>query len=183
MTGPALRRLVHASSALPLLLVPVAGWSVLAFVVSVAVVVGWMLETARIMDPRVHGYLSRLVPVFRAAEMKRPCGAAWLGAGYLFAVWFPSPAPAAAILVVALADPAASLVGSRFSPAPVGAKTLAGSAAHFAVACAVLAALAYPWWLVLGVATLVTALERWSAPLNDNLVVPPAVALAVTLLG
>jgi dolichol kinase len=183
VTGSAIRRLAHASSALLLLVVPLAGWSVLAIVVSAGVVGGWILEVARLRSAQVHAVLSGVLPVFRAVEARRPCGAAWLGAGYILAVWLPPPAPAAAILVAALADPAASLVGNRFSTPEAGAKTVGGSAAHFAVACAVLAALAYSWWLVLGVAALATAFERWSAPLDDNLVVPPAVALGVTLLG
>jgi dolichol kinase len=85
--------------------------------------------------------------------------------------------------VAALADPAASLAGSRVSTQEAGTKTLGGTVAYFAVASAALATLAYPLLVALGVALLATALERWSTPLDDNLVVPPAVAVAVTLIG
>jgi len=149
VTGSALRRLAHASSALTLLIVPLAGWAALAWVVSVGVVAGWILEVARLRSRRVRAVLSRVLPAFRPEEAQRPCGAAWLGAGYAIAVWFPSPAPAAAILVAALADPAASLVGRRVSTRESGEKTVLGSTAYFVTAAAVLLVLPYAWWVAL----------------------------------
>lgn len=184
MRGTTLRRLMHAASALVLVLPTWVGWEVFPFVVTGGVVAGWALEVVRLTNARVAAGLAHHVPVFRAVETRQPSGAAWLGAAYLVAAWFPPPVPVAAILIAALADPAASLAGARLAPGHrERRKTMAGSAAHAVVAGVVLGALAYPWPTAVGVALLATALERWSAPLDDNLIVAPSVAVALTLLG
>jgi dolichol kinase len=105
----------------------------------------------------------------------------WLGLGYALAAFVPAPAPAAGILVAALADPAASLAGTwRRAPGP---KTWRGSATHAVVAAVVLAALGYSAVAVFAGAAVATALERFAFSFDDNLVVPPATALTVLLVG
>jgi dolichol kinase len=91
------------------------------------------------------------------------------------------PAATVGILAGAFADPAASLVGSKYGGDGVK-KCWAGSAAAASVAAIVLLLVGIP--LIPAIAGALTAmvLERWSGPLNDNLVVPPGVALVVLLL-
>lgn len=181
MTGPGLRRLMHAASATVLLLVPLASWQtfrVTAFVLAAFAVTA---EGARLAVPAFRRALGRMVPVFRPREGNRPSGAMWLAVGFALAALTPAPAPAAGILVAALADPAASLVGTWRRPA--GRKTWRGTAAHAVVAVVVLAVLGWPAPAVVCGAAVSSALERWSAGIDDNLLVAPVTALVVFILG
>jgi len=122
--GPALRRLLHAGSAAVLLIPLLADWGQLRSVLVAVAVVAVIGDVARIKLPKLSRRLATWVPVFRSGETGRLCGATWLSLGYALAAWFPPIAPAAGILVSALADPAASLVGGWTSPS-VG-KTVSG---------------------------------------------------------
>jgi dolichol kinase len=104
----------------------------------------------------------------------------WLAVGYGLASLFPAPAPAAALLVAAFADPAASWIGG--AGRVVAEKTWRGSAGHFVVAVAVLLVVGFSWTVSLVTATVGTTLERWPGPFNDNLTVPVVVAASVSLL-
>jgi len=132
-------------------------------------------ETARLLSPRAAAALTRVAAgAFRPAEARAPSGAAMLALGYALAWWlFPPAAAEAAIVVTALADPAAALVGSRFGRgAP---KSVAGSLACACVAALVLAAFGFgPGPLV---AASVGAAIAERAPWRgvDNLAVPLAV--------
>ena len=108
MRGKALRRVLHTSSALVLMIPLVYDWSVLRILLAVTAVVAVVVDIARIRMPGLRHRLARWVPVFRDAEAGRLCGATWLSLGYALAAWFPPVAPAAGILVGAVADPAAS---------------------------------------------------------------------------
>jgi len=95
--------------------------------------------------------------------------------------WMPAPAPAAAVLAGALADPAAALVGGRFGRGQP--KSWPGTVAALVVATVAL-------WLI-GIAPAVAgaaglaaaALERWSGPVDDNLLIAPGVGLVVWWLA
>lgn len=180
MSGPVLRRWLHAASAavaLLSLLSPAAlrlGTAYLA--VSMLV-----LEAARLGSGPVAAALSRWIPVYRERERRRPSGALWLLVAYAACAWFPSPAAVAGILAGGLADPAGSAVGSRFGRG--AGKSLAGSAAVAAVAILVIGALGVPWGQA-GLAGLAAAVaERSTGPIDDNLVVGPAAALVVAVLA
>jgi dolichol kinase len=164
-----------------LILVPLGSWQAfrLAMVVVGGVAVG--IEIVRLTQAGVQERLGQLVPVFRPKEARRPSGAMWLGLGYALAALTPPPAPAAGILVAALADPAASLVGTwrRSSDR----KSWRGSFAHAAVAVGVLAVLGWSFPAVLAGAATATVLERLSFGVDDNLLVAPVTALAVLVVG
>lgn len=99
----------------------------------------------------------------------------------------------ASVLVMGWADPLAALLGGAVrSPSfrPLGErKSVAGSAAMFAAALAILkgvsAATGHPlgWPAALGVAAVATAAELFSARGSDNLSVTWAVAATLRLLG
>ena len=176
-----LRRILHAGSAAVLLIPLLADWGQLRWVLVVVAVVAVVVDVARIRLPQLSHRLATWVPVFRAGETGRLCGATWLSLGYALAVWFPPVAPAAGILVSALADPAASLVGG-WNSRSVG-KTANGSMAALVTSLVVLAMLGLPWQAAVSGAVVGTLLERWPGPCNDNLVIAPGVACVVWLLS
>ncbi len=181
MNGPALRRLIHASSALVLLLAHFGSVDLFRYTLAAGALLALVLDSLRLTRPAFGVFLGTFLPVFRVSEAKKLSGATWLSLGYAAAAWFPLPAATAGVLVGALADPAASLAGSKVARQGVQ-KTWVGSVAAAVTAALVilLAGFAIPAAVCGALAAM--ALERWSSPLNDNLVVAPGVALVVWLL-
>ncbi len=183
MTRPNLRRLIHASSSLVLLAVLVSG-ELLRHLLLAALIAMAALELARLRSKLFGEKLHKLVPVYRATEESRVSGAGWLTLGYAVASWFPLPAPVVGILAGALADPAASAIGSRGSGGG-GArevKTVAGTLAALVVTFVLCAAVGLAWTNCLAAGITAAALERWPV-LDDNLVVAPGVAAVVWVLS
>ncbi len=87
-----------------------------------------------------------------------------------------------ALLVLALADPAASVVGRLWGRHRLGKGSWEGAAAFFVVASAVLASIVGPG-IALPAAALVAGFEVLPTGIDDNLTVPPVTALAVWLVG
>jgi dolichol kinase len=176
----ALRRLLHVASA-AVLLPALRSSAMLRLGLLWVAVLAVLVEFARLASPRAEQWLATHLPVYRAQEARRASGALWLAFGYVIAGWLPMPAPVAGILAGAVADPAASWVGARWGKG--ARKSWAGSSAAFLVTVA--AAMAVGAAPVAGVvAGLVgAALERWSGPFDDNLLVAPGVAVTVALLA
>ncbi len=187
MTGPGTRRLIHASTSLVLIVGFVWGWRTFRDLMTVAAALAVVAEYARVTTP-FGNRLQSWISVFRPGERHRPSGAFWLAVGYAVAAWFPAPASVAGILCGALADPAAAWAGAAWkgqaSASPgTGRKTWAGSSAAAATGCVVLLAIGIePLPAILG-ALGGSALERWSRPADDNLVMAPGVAALVWLLS
>jgi dolichol kinase len=166
--------LIHAGSAGVLVILLVAGWDLFRVVVATGALAALVFEAVRLKSNSVRIRIADLIPVFRQSEDHRISGATWLCVGYALAVLFPPVAPAGGILVGALADPAASWVGShRGKP---GKKTVAGSLAALVVSLVALWLIGLTWPAVLGGAVAGTLLERWPGPFDDNLVIAPGVA-------
>lgn len=175
------RRLIHASTTLLLLIALQWSWTALRVVLAAGVPVILLLELARLRVPALAAWLAARVPVFRSGESRTVSGAVWLWIGYALASWFPPPAALGGILAGAVADPAASLIGSRWGGgAP---KSWPGTAAAVAVAGATLGIAGLGWRAALAGALAGGALERWCRSLDDNLVVAPGVAAALWLLA
>lgn len=136
-------------------------------------------ETARLASARAGALLTRFAGgVFRPAEAGAPSGAGTLAVGYALAWWiFPPAVAEAAIVVAAIADPAAALVGVRFGRG--AGKSLPGSLACASAAALVLA--------VLGVGPAGVAVAAIGAALaervpwrgTDNVAVPLVVGAAL----
>jgi dolichol kinase len=129
-------------------------------------------EATRLLSARAAVALTRVAAgAFRAAEARAPSGAATLAVGYALAWWlFPPTTAEAAIVVTALADPAAAVVGSRFGHGVP--KSVAGSlacACTAAVALAVLRVGAGPL-VAASVGAAVAERVPWRAA--DNVAVP-----------
>jgi dolichol kinase len=115
-------------------------------------------------------------------EARGPASSTWYALGALVVVaLFDRHVAVSGILVLALADPAASYLGRRWGRRPFLGASLEGTAVFFVTAFAVLA---FRHTLpVAAVAALVCALaERLPGILDDNLTLPVVGATAVALL-
>ena len=92
---------------------------------------------------------------------------------------FPLQHAVSGILLLALADPAASLVGHRWGRRPLLGGSVVGTAAGLAVAGLVLT-LRHPLPVAAVAAVVVALAERGSWPLDDNFTIPVAGAAATT---
>ncbi|MDP2956890.1 MAG: hypothetical protein Q8N53_10765 [Longimicrobiales bacterium] len=142
-----------------------------------------VLDATRLVSPGANAIFFRAFRTLASPrEAGRPASSTWYALGMTLAVAFFSPeAAVSGILVLALADPAASYVGQRWGRRPFLGASLEGTALFAAVAFAILAA---RHGLVPGAAgALAAALaERLSWPLDDNLTIPVVAAAVVTLL-
>jgi dolichol kinase len=106
----------------------------------------------------------------------------WYTLGILLALaLFPRAMALGGILVLALADPAASYLGQRWGKRKVGAGTVEGSALFALLAFGTLCFFA-PWPQALGAALLTTVIEGLPWPVDDNLSVPLAAAGSLMVL-
>ena len=127
-----------------------------------------------------------LLQVFDRDERFLPGKGAFMAVSGAFFVSLIFPVQAAASLVVlAIADSAATLVGVRWGSYPLpwsASKSWAGVAAFFVSACLVLFFVSSWWWLVALFATVVEAADYSSYPfLDDNVLIPLTVAAALLL--
>jgi dolichol kinase len=139
------------------------------------------VELLRLSSPRVGRWLAARVPVYRPGETQRPSGAMWLAFGYALAAWVALPAAVAGILAGALADPAAAWCGQRWGRG--AGKSWIGSGAVLVVTAGVTMAVGVAPLTAVLAGLVASALERWSGPVNDNLLIAPGVAVFVALLA
>jgi dolichol kinase len=175
-----LRRALHASTA-GLALLGLTSLGALRAVAVCLAVASVVVEFLRLRIPAVGRSLATRVPVYRDRERTRPSGAMWLALGYAIVVWLPPPAGVAGLLVGALADPAGALVGSRFGRG--ARKSLPGSAAVAFTAAGAVLVVGLPLGTALLAGIAAAAAERWSGPLDDNLLVAPAAGLVIALVA
>ncbi len=176
----ALRRTLHLSSGVlgPIGVAAGPAFATPAFAVLLAVAA--VAETARLVSPRAREVLGRLAGgLFRPAEAGGPSGAATLALGYALTWWlFPPATAGAAIVVAAVADPAAALVGTRLGGAAV--KSVPGSVACAVAAALVLTAYRMPVMMIVFAAVGAAVAERAPWRGSDNVILPLTVA---ALLG
>ena len=104
----------------------------------------------------------------------------WFVGGCFFAVLFPTDAAVAGILVLALSDPAASVAGYLWGRRPLGTGTVEGALVFGGLTFLILVALGLVGWgPALVIAAIVSVLECFPGPVDDNLLVPVAVAVLV----
>ena len=135
-----------------------------------------LLLAADLLRLRVSGLNRLFFRVFRPfaspREARGVASSTWFILGAFLAVaLFPLQVVVPALLVLALADPAASYAGRRWGRRPFGTGTFEGSLVFLAVAVVVLT----PFTgvaVAAGVAVAVAAVERIPWPLDDNLVIP-----------
>jgi len=180
--GPWFRKLIHLGTALLLVLVPLAGWAVYRWVVlgllGGAVLVEWLR--------RSHTLARRLFLMITHPMLKeRERQGAWTDAtlhlvGMNLVAWGFSPEVAIpALLVQALADPAAFAVGVRGRWRTDWGKSLEGSLAFALVTGALLWRVGVDPAVAVGVGVLVAGVEHVTR--EDNVWVP--LTTAVLLWG
>ena len=140
------------------------------------------LELLRRRSAALRSLLERLAGgAIRPDEQSALTGASVLAAGYTV-TWllFPARAAGPAIVVAALADPAAALAGLK-AGGTWGRKTWTGTAAACGAAFLVLAVFRAPWPACIAGALVAALVERVSGRGLDNLLVPVATAAAVAV--
>lgn len=177
------RRVFHASSGLALALGPILlglDRPEVLTIVGTLLAGALAIDLARLRVPALNRLFFRTFPALASPrEADSPASSTWYLLGVLLTyALFPSQA-VPAVLVLGLADPAASIIGRRWGRVRLGKGTLEGGAAFLAVASIVLAVTADGTLWPLIVALLVTVVELLPIPLDDNLTVPLAVAAAL----
>lgn len=187
------RTLFHlASGGLALALVellPTRGWLVAASACFAAS--AWTCEVTRRRSPAINERLMRLFgPVAHAHEWYRVNSATWYATALvLMALVVPLDAAALGVVVLAVADPMAGLVGRRFGRHRLASGRSLEGAAAFAISGA-LSALA--WMAVTGtfvgtrlvlaiVAGVVGAVIELFSKVDDNLAIPLGTSVAVAV--
>ncbi len=181
------RRIFHAVNGLVIagvLVVVEPGWTVAVGILAALTVGAFLLDAARFAVPALNRLFFRVLRPFASPrEARGAASSSWYLLGCTLAVAiFPRELAVASILVLALADPAASWGGRRWGRTPLGTGTRLGTGIFVAVAALVLLPfVGLPAALLVAVGTAALEVVRW--PLDDNLVVPLATgALAWSLV-
>ena len=142
------------------------------------------LDLVRLRSPRVNTWFFRgLGALASPREARGVASSTWYLTGLLAVhLLFPSQVLVPSILVLALADPAAGVVGRLWGRRRLGAGTVRGSTVFFLVSTALLVPF-LPTGAAVAAAVWVTFWEGAPIPADDNLIVPLATALALTVLG
>lgn len=141
------------------------------------------LDATRLMNRKANAlFFSFFRHLASPREARGPASSTWYAIGILIAVaLFPLDAAITGILVLAVADPAASYVGRRWGRREWLGATLEGSAV-FAAAAFCIVTVRHGAGIGAAVALTLTLAERLSWPLDDNLTIPVVGAAAVTLM-
>jgi len=179
------RRLFHAANGLLI-------WAILRFsgietgtaIVALSVLCAFALagDLARLRDPRLNRLFFQTFSYFASPRERRGIASStWYLAGIVAALLlFPRPFAEAGILVLALADPAASWFGRRYGRKRFGTGSLLGSAVFWLVAAGVLWPLAGAGPAI-AAATVGALAEALPWRIDDNVSVPLATAAALTV--
>ena len=149
-------------------------------------------EWARLRDPRVGALASRyLGRLMRPSEKDGVTGApAFTGGVFLAFLLFPPAVALSALVPLIFGDRAGLIVGKGMGRIRMWGKTLEGSLGCLTVSFLVYLALAwakpavfgYPWPVLLAASLVGTVAEALPRPLDDNVTIPLAVGLFLTLV-
>lgn len=169
---------------------PTRGWLIAA--ASVFALAAWTCEATRRRSPAVNERLMRLFgPVAHAHEWREVNSATWYATALvLMALVVPLPAAEVGVVVLAVADPMAGLVGRRFGRHRLASGRSLEGAAAFVLSGALAA---FAWMsvvgsfegarlglaLVAGVAG--AAIELLVSKVDDNLAIPLGTSVAVAV--
>ncbi|MDO8490861.1 MAG: hypothetical protein Q7T04_02455 [Dehalococcoidia bacterium] len=146
------------------------------------------IEIARFSFPQINPWLAKRIPVaLKEKEAFRPTGATYLLIGSLISLWvFQKEIAITALYFSALGDPAAAFVGESMGRLRFRKKSLEGFAACFVVCIVVGFLLTLYTHLSLPAVALAalaaSAIEFLSLPTDDNLTMPLAAGLMMTLV-
>lgn len=142
-----------------------------------------LLDAWRLARPGVNRLFFRIfAPLASPREERKIASSTWYALGiFLTLLLFPWDIALPAILVLALADPAAVFSGRTWGRRKLGKGTLVGSSVFALVASATLLFF-FPWPVALMAALAAAAVEAAPLPLDDNLTVPLGAAGVLFLL-
>lgn len=181
------RRVFHATSGVVLALGPgFLGWEpgAVAGVLAAATALLVAADLIRLRVPSINRlFFQFFARLASPREENAIASSTWYALGATI-VWGVTPGPpaVAALLVLAFADPAASVVGRVWGRTRLGKGTLLGSGTFFVVAVAILWSAAGLPIAILAAAT-ATAAEVAPLGLDDNLTVPLATAGVLWVMG
>ncbi len=173
------RRVFHAGNGIVVSLGPTAmGWDRWTTVglLAGAFVLAVMVDLARL---RVSAINRRFFHTFRSIasprEARGMASSTWylLGAGIAYAA-FPPLYASASIMVLGLADPAASVLGRLYGSIPLGKGSVQGATAFFVTTAVILSLFVGPDPLVLVVALGAALAEILPVGVDDNVTIPLA---------
>lgn len=158
-------------------------------VLTSAVLVALTIELLRRNSAAVgRQFMAMVGPLLRGHETQALTGATWLAIAMTAVVWVaPERAAVAALWAAAVGDASAAIVGRSVAAlrnAPQGKKSWVGSLAAVvstAIGCHLLAQASWPVAFGLGAVAAIAEYPR--RPLDDNLRVATAVAVAAVLAG
>lgn len=181
------RRVFHAANGtLVVLALTVLELEVFTVVVVLGVMLAFtvVMDAVRLFDPKLNILFFRAFPSLASPrEAKKIASSTWYAlSAFLVLLFFPKSYAMAGILVLAWADPAASVVGQRWGNTLFLAGTVRGTATFVLVACCALL-LFVPWWAALTTAAITAIVEAAPISLDDNLIVPLTVAGVLLLIG
>ncbi len=177
------RRAFHATSGVVLALGPMlAGLDSTTTAVALGVLTGllFVVDVVRLRSQRWNRWFFRLLPLLASPrEAAGIASSTWYALSAAL-VWglLPGAPAVAGLLVLGLADPAASVVGRIWGRRRLGKGTYEGTFTFAGVALVVLSVVV-GWPLALPVAACAAAAEVLPLGLDDNLTVPTATAGAV----
>ena len=180
------RRIFHMVSGLAMALLPaLLGWTRggTLGVLFVLLVIAVALDVQRLRRPELNRtFFQVLRPLVSAREAAGIASSTWyLVGGLLTYLLFPPIYAILAILVLAVADPAAAVVGQNLGGRRIGTGSVSGTTTFFLVATVIL-------WTGTGspvaavVALAVALLETVPTGIDDNLVIPLSTGILLTLL-
>ena len=181
------RRLFHAGNGLVVAFFPPVlglGKRELLLILGGLLVVLLAFDIARLRVPSINSFFFKLFPsLVSPREANQAASSTWYAGGVLLAyAFFPARIAVPAIVVLALADPMASIVGRIWGRRRMGNGTVLGSLVFLIVAFAVLGAFFGPAYAVVP-ALVVTCIEVVPWRLDDNLTVVVGGATALWLMG
>lgn len=180
------RRIFHATNGillvLALTLLPIEDrivWIVLGIGLAISV----LIDAIRLYDPEVNRRFFKLfLALASPREARELASSTWYLLGVLLTlVLFPRPYALAGILVLALADPAANVIGRFWGRSRFLSGSVRGTVAFALVAFLVLVFFV-PWWAAIVTAVATALMEASPLDLDDNLVVPLTVAGVLFLI-
>jgi len=181
------RRVFHAANGtLTVLAISVLGLEVptAILILGILLLVAVVFDVARLFVPKLNVLFFRVFSSLASPrEAQKIASSTWYALSLLLVLtFFPKPYALSGILVLALADPAASVVGQRWGRTRFLAGSVRGTAAFAVVAFCVLL-LFVPWWLAMVTALATAVVEAAPINLDDNLIVPLTVAGILMLIG
>ncbi len=147
-----------------------------------ALAVAFMGDLARWRSPAFNRFIFRTFRVLMCPrEAYRP-SLTWFLLGVFLVLWFPEGLAVPSLLVLALADPAASVVGRLWGTHSLGKGSLEGAVAFSATTLLVLTPFV-GLLAALPVAIVVACAEVLPGPHDDNVLIPVVTAACLWILG